>query len=51
MPEVKMPEVKMPDVDVSAMTTQTRDKVTEAAKSVKGNVSHAVTLVREAVGA
>jgi hypothetical protein len=48
MPDVKMPDVKVPDMD--AMTTQTRDKVTGAAKSAQGSLAHAVTLVREAMG-
>jgi hypothetical protein len=51
VPDVKLPELKMPDVDVAAMTTQTRGKVTDAAKSAKGSLEHAVTLMREAIGA
>ena len=53
MPEVKVPDVKVPEVkmpDVSAMTTQARDKVSGTVKSVRGNVSHTVDLIREAVG-
>ncbi len=45
-----MPEVKMPEVDVAGMTTQTKDRVTGAAKNVQGNVTHTVELLREAVG-
>jgi hypothetical protein len=50
MPKVDMPKVKLPDVDVAGMTTQTKTRVTDAAKSVRGNVSHTVDLIREAVG-
>jgi hypothetical protein len=50
MPKVDMSKAKLPDVDVAAMTTQAKDRVTVTAKSVRGNVSHTIDLIREAVG-
>ena len=51
MPKFDMPKFDLPKVDISAMGTQTRERMSDAAQSVRGNVSHTVTLIREAVGA
>jgi hypothetical protein len=50
MPKVDVPKVELPKVDVAGMTTHAKDKVTDTSKSVYGSVTHAVALVREAVG-
>jgi hypothetical protein len=50
MPKVDMSRAKLPEVDVVAMTNQAKDRVTVTAKSVRGNVSHTIDLIREAVG-
>jgi hypothetical protein len=46
--EVRRPNLK--DVDVKAVAEDARQRAVEVAKEVRGNVSHTVTLVREAVG-
>jgi hypothetical protein len=50
LPKMERPKVEMPKVDVAAMTTQARGRVTYTAKNVQGSVTHAVALMREAVG-
>jgi hypothetical protein len=48
LPKVDLP--KVPDVDVRALAEQARDRAQATATDVRKNVSHTVTLFREAVG-
>jgi hypothetical protein len=57
VPNFDLPKLDLDDVaarlhvaDVTAFADEARSRATTAATSVKGNVNHAVTLLREAVG-
>ena len=52
--DVKLPEFKVPEgtcaaVEISELREQTRARMDEAVKTVRGNVEHTITLIREAV--